>query len=130
MTPREAAYILVIEDDPGVREGITTVIESEGYPVISCEDAKDALDRLHSTPNLPRMIVLDFMMPRMDGWTFLSERKKDPRLRDIPVLGMSASQLLIEQNQPPDDVDEFLRKPFKVEAMLRSIEKYWGTAPG
>jgi CheY-like chemotaxis protein len=129
MTSRDAGYILVIEDDPGVREGIATVIESEGYPVISCEDAKEALDRLHSTADLPRMILLDFMMPRMDGFTFLSERKKDPRLKDIPVLGMSASQLLIEQKTPPDDVDDFLRKPFKVEAMMRSIEKHWGAAP-
>ena len=125
MTQQGAGYILVIEDDPGVREGIANVIESEGYPVISCEDAQEALDRLHATADLPRMIVLDFMMPRMDGWTFLSERKKDARLKNIPVLGMSASQLLIDQENPPDDVDEFLRKPFKVEAMLRSIEKHW-----
>ena len=126
MTQQGAGYILVIEDDPGVREGIANVIENEGYPVISCEDAQEALDRLHATDDLPRMIVLDFMMPRMDGWTFLSERKKDARLKNIPVLGMSASQLLIDQENPPDDVDEFLRKPFKVEAMLRSIEKHWG----
>jgi CheY-like chemotaxis protein len=128
MTQQAAGYILVIEDDAGVREGIATVIENEGYPVISCEDAKEALERLHTAVDLPRMIVLDFMMPRMDGWTFLSERKKDERLKNIPVLGMSASQLLIEQKNPPADVDEFLRKPFKVEAMLRSIEKHWGSA--
>jgi CheY-like chemotaxis protein len=128
MTQQGAGYILIIEDDPGVREGIANVIESEGYPVVSCEDAQEALDRLHATTDLPRMIVLDFMMPRMDGWTFLSERKKDARLKNIPVLGMSASQLLIEQKNPPEDVDEFLRKPFKVEAMLRSIEKHWGGA--
>ena len=119
-------YILVIEDDAGVREGLASVIENEGYPVISCEDAREALERLCGSCDLPRMIVLDFMMPRMDGWTFLEERKKDARLRDIPVLGMSASQLLIDRRSPPDDVDEFLQKPFKVETMLRSIEKHWG----
>jgi len=122
-------YILVIEDDPGVRDGITNVIENEGYPVIGCEDAKEALDRLLGTADLPRMIVLDFMMPRMDGWTFLHEREKDQRLRAIPVLGMSASQLLVERPEPPAGVEEFLRKPFKVEAMLRSIEKHWGPPP-
>jgi CheY-like chemotaxis protein len=126
MKSRLGGYILVIEDDPGVRDGITNVIENEGYPVISCEDAKEALDRLTSTSDLPRMIVLDFMMPRMDGWTFLHERDKDDRLRGIPVLGMSASQLLVERPEPPAGVEEFLRKPFKVEAMLRSIERHWG----
>jgi CheY-like chemotaxis protein len=119
-------YILVIEDDPGVRQGLSDIIESEGYPVVSCPDAQVAMDRLTSSPDLPRMIVLDFMMPRMDGWMFLHERKKNPRLKDIPVVGMSASQRLIEQNHPPADVDEFLQKPFKVETILRSIEKHWG----
>jgi CheY-like chemotaxis protein len=66
----------------------------------------------------------DFMLPGMDGWMFLAERKKDDRLRDIPVLGMSASQLLAERKEPPEDVDEFLKKPFKVETMLLSIEKH------
>jgi CheY-like chemotaxis protein len=122
-------YILVIEDDQGVRDGITNVIENEGYPVISCEDAKEALERLNAANDLPRMIVLDFMMPRMDGWTFLHERDKNVRLRHIPVLGMSASQLLVERAENPPGVEEFLRKPFKVEAMLRSIEKHWGPAP-
>jgi CheY-like chemotaxis protein len=129
MTSKMGGYILVIEDDPGVRDGITNVIENEGYPVISCEDAKEALDRLTRTPDLPRMIVLDFMMPRMDGWTFLHEREKDQRLRDIPVVGMSASQLLVERPDIPAGVEDFLRKPFKVEAMLRSIEKHWGAPP-
>jgi CheY-like chemotaxis protein len=122
-------YILVIEDDAGVREGLASVIENEGYPVISCEDGREALDRLHGTQDLPRMIVLDFMMPKMDGWMFLAERRKDARLREIPVLGMSASQFLIERREPPEDVDEFLRKPFKVEAMIRSIERHWGAHP-
>jgi CheY-like chemotaxis protein len=130
MTPKLGGYILVIEDDPGVRDGITNVIENEGYPVIGCEDAQEALDRLMRTSDLPRMIMLDFMMPRMDGWTFLHEREKDQRLRDIPVLGMSASQLLVERAETPAGVEEFLRKPFKVEAMLRSIEKHWNPPPG
>jgi CheY-like chemotaxis protein len=118
-------YILVVEDDPGVRDGIASIIEGEGYPVISCEDAQAALERLGDTTDLPRMIVLDFLMPRMDGWTFLERRRKDERLRSIPVLGMSASQALIDSKEQPAEVQEFLRKPFNVETMLRSIEKHW-----
>jgi CheY-like chemotaxis protein len=126
---RAGGYILVIEDDPGVRDGLANVIENEGYPVIGCEDGREALNRLTTTTDLPRMIVLDFMMPRMDGWAFLEERKKDERLRSIPVLGISASQLLVDSRDQPADVEEFLRKPFKVETMLRSIEKHWLVGP-
>ena len=127
MSASDGGYILIIEDDAGVREGLVAVIESEGYPVIGYEDAQVALDSL-SSGDLPRMIMLDFMLPGMDGWMFLAERKKDARLRDIPVLGMSASQLLTERREAPAGVDEFLKKPFKVETMLRSIEKYWRVA--
>ena len=118
-------YILIIEDDPGVREGLSEIIGSEGYPVVSCADGQLAMDRLASDGELPRMIVLDFTMPRMDGWAFLAERKKDARLRHIPVVGMSASPWLVDGCCPPEDVDELLRKPFQVEAILRSIEKHW-----
>ena len=121
--PRQG-YILIIEDDPGVRESLSEIIASEGYPVVSCADGQVAMDRLSSDAELPRMIVLDFAMPHMDGWTFLAERKKDARLKYIPVVGMSASQRFVD-HRPPDDVDELLKKPFLVEDMLRSIEKHW-----
>ena len=129
MTEGAKDYILVIEDDPGVRNGIANIIENEGYAVVSCPDAETALERLHTGADLPRMILLDFLMPHMDGWAFLRERQKDVRLRSIPVLGMSASQTLLDRQDPPDDVDEFLRKPFNVDAMLRSIEKHWRAVP-
>jgi len=122
---KPARYVMVVEDDPGVREGLVAVIAGEGYPVDSCSDGKDALQRLSSTEELPGVIVLDFMMPGMDGWMFLRERSKDPRLRNIPVLGMSASPHLVDQRGCPDGVDEFLRKPFKVEAILNFLKKYW-----
>ena len=119
-----AGLVLVVEDDPGVREGLAEVISGEGYEVQSCEDGKMALDRLSSAAELPCVIVLDFLMPKMDGWMFLRERAKDPRLRDIPVLGMSASPHLVDQQGTPSGVDEFLRKPFKVEDILSSIKKH------
>jgi CheY-like chemotaxis protein len=127
MTPASTSggYILLIEDDPGVREGLSEIIASEGYPVVCCADGQIAMDRLASSDELPRMIVLDFAMPHMDGWAFLAARKKDARLRGIPVLGMSASQHFVDQPRPPDEVEELLRKPFLVEDMLRSIEKHW-----
>ena len=125
MMPSSRGYILLIEDDPGVREGLSEIISGEGYPVVSCADGQMAMSQLSTMAELPRMIVLDFTMPHMDGWAFLAERKKDARLRQIPVLGMSASQRLVDQRRPPEDVDELLRKPFPVEDILRSIERHW-----
>lgn len=125
MMPSNQGYILLIEDDPGVREGLSEIISNEGYKVVCCCDGQVAMDRLAAVKELPRMIVLDFTMPHMDGWAFLDERKKDARLRRIPVLGMSASQRLVDERRPPAGVEVLLRKPFPVEDILRSIEQHW-----
>ena len=122
---RRRGYILLVEDDPGVREGLSEIIANEGYQVVCCADGQLAMNRLASGGELPRMILLDFGMPHMDGWEFLAERKKDARLRRIPVLGMSASQHFVDHSRPPEEVEELLRKPFPVEDILRSIEKHW-----
>jgi CheY-like chemotaxis protein len=122
---RRRGYILLVEDDPGVREGLSEIFAAEGYEVVSCADGQLAMNQLSSGAELPRMIVLDFTMPHMDGWAFLAERKKNALLRHIPVLAMSASQQFVDQRRPLDDVDDLLRKPFLVEDMLRSIEKHW-----
>ena len=122
---RPRGYIMLVEDDPGVLEGLCEVIAGEGYAVVCCSDGRAALDRLRANAELPRMIVLDFGMPRMDGWAFLAERKKDARLRSIPVVGISASQHFVDHDSPPAEVEELLKKPFAVEDILRSIEKHW-----
>jgi len=118
-------YILIVEDDPDVRGALVEIIEGEGYQVATCEDGRAALARLEAASELPHLIVLDFVMPQMNGWMFLSERRKDPRLVGIPVLGMSASQRLLEQRAAPEGVDEFLPKPFRAEAMLQCIQRHW-----
>ena len=118
-------YVLVVEDDDGVRDGLTEVFKSEGYDAIGCEDGQFAMDLLNHCLQLPRVIVLDFQMPHMDGWAFLKERGKSRRLRGIPVVGMSASQHLANLPRPPAGVDEFFMKPFDVEGMLQSIQRHW-----
>jgi len=114
-------YILIVEDDPDVLQGLAEVIEGEGYSVVGCPDGETALERATNGADAPAMIILDFMLPHMDGWAFLEERRKYPRLARIPVLGMSASQRLVGRRELPRGVDEFLPKPFEVENVLRSI---------
>jgi CheY-like chemotaxis protein len=118
--------VLVIEDDPGVREGLVDVIAGEGYAVDSCDGGRSALEKLaasRKSGDLPRVIVLDFMMPGVDGWKFLQERARDPVLREIPVVGMSASYVTGRTGMP-EGVAAFLRKPFKVEAILDVLHQH------
>jgi CheY-like chemotaxis protein len=124
---RRRDYILVAEDNPRVREGLVEIIRSEGYSVVSCSDGQVAMNRLRSSAALPALIVLDFEMPRMDGWAFLAEREKTPRFKTIPILGISTSHAFAGGLPLPKGVDGFLQKPFEVEAILSWIERRWHT---
>ena len=83
------APILVVEDDASTRSALCDLLQLEGYKVESVCDGVDALDYVHRHP-MPCLIILDLMMPRMDGWRFRSEQKRDPDLAKCPVLVVSA----------------------------------------
>jgi len=87
-TPQE--YILVVEDDKDLRATLCDALDLEGYVAICVENGEAALRHLASGAR-PCVILLDLMMPVMDGWTFRQEILKDPSLASIPVIVMSAA---------------------------------------
>jgi CheY-like chemotaxis protein len=86
--PRE--HILVVEDDKDLRDSLCEALELEGYQVVCVENGQAAL-RYLATGSRPCLILLDLMMPVMDGWTFRKELLKDPSLAAIPVIVMTAA---------------------------------------
>src|SRR5947207_15447872 len=87
MDPRD--YILIVEDDFDIREALTQILEDEGFQVRCASNGREALEVATSGP-APRLILLDLMMPVMNGWQFRAEQLKDPRLAEVPVLVISA----------------------------------------
>ncbi|MSP15023.1 MAG: response regulator [Myxococcales bacterium] len=81
--------VLVVEDDFDVRDIISMILERAGMTVATAKNGRDALDQLGSAP-LPRLILLDLMMPVMTGQEFLVEYRKDERLAQIPVVVVTA----------------------------------------
>ena len=81
--------VLVVEDDPDIRILERMVLEGSGYNVNTATNGREALQRL-ATEDPPCVIVLDLMMPVMDGLAFLAQRREDPALQDIPVICVSA----------------------------------------
>src|SRR5262245_11415139 len=81
--------VLVVEDDNDIRDALTLILRDQGYQVDSASNGQEALDQLRrgSPANL---IVLDLMMPVMDGWQFRHEQQRDPTLAGIPVVIVSA----------------------------------------
>ena len=114
------SYVLVVDDDDDVRESLRTVLEDEGYRVVALPDGKAALDHLVAGGR-PFVILLDLMMPVMDGATFRDRQAADAALRAIPVILITAAGARAAAAVAADGV---LQKPVKLETMLELVARY------
>jgi CheY-like chemotaxis protein len=115
--------IMVIDDDEGVRSGLSDLLESDGYRVVAVPDGKEALVRL-SAGELPHLILLDLMMPVTDGWKFRAEQMVNPALASIPVIVITA----VSPSERRADLGVALvTKPFDTRTLLAAVRKH--TAP-
>ena len=111
--------LLVVEDDADIREALDGLLSIEGFRVTGCCNGREALDWLHSSPK-PDVIVLDLMMPVMDGWQFRVAQKHDPELATIPVVALSADATA---KAAAIDADAYLKKPVDYETLVDTIDR-------
>lgn len=110
--------ILVVDDDPAIRSALTEILNDEGYRSLSAANGVEALSLLRS--NHPTaLVVLDLMMPVMDGYGFLAEQRRDPALAHIPVVAITADT---RGRQQKLDVAAVVFKPFSLAQLLSKIE--------
>ena len=112
--------VLIIEDDPDIRSSLATLVEFEGYPSVTAPDGRVALEILRGTPR-PRLILLDLMMPGMDGWELHARLRADPELASIPLAVITAASDArgIAQRLGV----EVFAKPFDVEKVLDLVRR-------
>ncbi len=118
----DAGHILIVEDDFAIRETVADVLEGEGFEVSRAANGEEALRRLHDGSAPPGVILLDLMMPVMDGWTFLGAQRRDPAIAEIPVVVTSAEDGTdgrLAQLGPA----AFLAKPFQLDRLLAVVER-------
>jgi CheY-like chemotaxis protein len=113
--------ILIVEDDLDVRDALTQVLEFEGYAVVGATNGQEAIDRLREG-NLPSLILLDLMMPVMDGPQFRAAQMSDPSIADIPVIVISADGK-VEQKAASLGVAAYMKKPLDVDSLLDLIAR-------
>jgi len=106
--------VLIIEDHEDMREALVEILSLEGYQVSAAGDGEKALGEARS--RRPDIILLDLMMPVMNGWQFRTEQLKDPNLASVPVIVMSAFASDI-------DAAALLPKPFLMEDMLEAVRR-------
>jgi CheY-like chemotaxis protein len=118
----QLARILLIEDDPGLRDTLAEVLSERGYQVTCAADGVAALVELGEHPP-PSVILLDLAMPVMDGWTFRAEQRRDPRIASIPTIVLSASLGADPRAVQGLDAAAALSKPFDLDTLLRAVER-------
>jgi CheY-like chemotaxis protein len=111
------ASVLLVEDDADIRDAVSSVLEAEGYTVLTAENGEQALAILDR--GQPCVVLLDLMMPVMSGWEFMKVVKQNRRLDDMPVVVVSAYS-----ERKAEGVRRVLKKPLDVNALLQAVAEY------
>jgi two-component system chemotaxis response regulator CheY len=118
-----SAYtVLIVEDDIGIRESLQEALQMDGYSVIAAVHGEDALKYLNTGRVRPSLILLDLMMPVMNGWEFLKTVKANARFSNIPVIVLSAAA----KDTGSEDLHAvaFLKKPVDLDTLINLVERY------
>ena len=114
------ATVLIVEDDPDTREMLGKFLELEGFHVETAANGQQALDKLATGVNAS-VIVLDLMMPVMDGWQFRRRQAEDARIAKIPTIIVSAAG---RDRMAQVSADAYLAKPIDMEELLTRVSEF------
>lgn len=115
--------VLLVDDDQDFCDSIRDLLLRRGYAVVTARDGQQALDTL-SVSQAPCVVLLDLVMPGMDGWGFLTVVKADPQMATIPIVVASAHSA----THAPTGVAGVLQKPFALADLFSYVERYCGPA--
>jgi CheY-like chemotaxis protein len=118
----ESKDILVVDDDPHLCEIITDVLEAEGHITRIAANGQEALDRIRERK--PQLVLLDLMMPVMNGWELADTLKANPDWSDIPVVFVTAAHSAINRKPQEMGVKAIISKPFDIDVLVEAVEAY------
>lgn len=114
--------VLIAEDEPHIVESLSFVLQHSGYEVTSVLDGEAAMARLRSDP--PDVMILDVMLPRLNGFEVLKRVKSDPVLRSIPVIILTAKGQTQDRRMAEEiGVDGFMTKPFSNREIVEEVRR-------
>jgi CheY-like chemotaxis protein len=125
--PPSVASVLVVDDEPDFCEIVRLILQIHGYDVITCRDGAEALALLRGGVR-PCLILLDLMMPRMNGVQFREEQTRDPALRDVPVVILSGAGK-VERTAAVLGVEGF-HKPIEPSVLVETVGRYCAPSHG
>ena len=115
--------VVCIEDEPGVIELIRLILERRDFQVIGAENGPDGLTAIRQ--HKPVLVLLDLMLPGMDGWEVYRRMKADDAMKDVPVIVVTAKAEGIDEVLAKHiaKVDDYVKKPFSLQELWQSIDK-------
>jgi CheY-like chemotaxis protein len=111
---------LVVEDEPELRASLRSLLEADGYQVLTADNGREALDVLRADTTRPDLVLVDLHMPVMNGWQLVDEIREQTAFDELPVIVHSSS----DDKLPPTRVAAALRKPVDPVALLALIRSY------
>jgi DNA-binding NarL/FixJ family response regulator len=116
-----SAQVLLVDDEPGVRESVKEYLQESGFTVQVASNASDAWQMLQQ--NAPDLVISDVMMPRVDGYQFLKQLRDDPRYKALPVVFLTARGMTSDRIQGYQaGCDAYLPKPFDADELVAIVE--------
>jgi len=127
VTTTPAGNVLIVEDDPDVREMLSTLLSTEGFHAVAAEDGLEALHLLravrHRAPEVPCLVLLDLKMPRLGGDEFRRAQLGDPTVASVPVAVMSGAVDLEQRAQDLGAVAT-VAKPINIDRLMDVVRRY------
>jgi len=121
-SPKLGKRILIVDDEPHILRTLEDLLAAEGYIVYKAADGKKALEQADAM--LPDLIILDVMMPKLDGFEVLKRLKKSDKTMDIPIIMLTVKSTAQDIEQGIRlYAEKYISKPFNSEFLLREIEK-------
>jgi DNA-binding response OmpR family regulator len=110
--------ILIVDDEPNIIKVLTSRLTANGYEVVMAEDGEEGLARARD--ERPDLVILDLIMPKVNGYKFSSLMRSDPELKNIPILILSA-WVRDKQGEDVSVADVYMKKPFEAQDLLSRI---------
>lgn len=126
MTGPRKKRLLIIEDDSDIQILLKQLFEIEGYDLELANNGRDGFLKLQTSSVLPDLILLDLMMPVMDGYEFRSKQRSDERLAGIPVVVMTARGAPNHLDKATLAASDYLKKPVELDDLLSVVQKHCG----
>ena len=117
-----AKKILIVDDDNTTQKLLQSFLAAKGFEAEVASDGLAGLEKMKLFH--PDLVVLDVMMPRMDGYGFIREIKKDPKLRSVPVIVLTAREMMRDVFMQ-EGIQDYVVKPYEPEELLKILLKYF-----